>query len=150
MNRIPNLEKTRIWKKLTPSVPRHWLSLISGLLWSGVGIVLCVMAAHWLAEVAWPLSLAAALAGFTSGVTIHAFGFSRIARKNLRRIIELPSNVCLFAFQAWRSYLLIVVMMFLGFTLRHSSLPKVILSIVYLAIGTALSFSSTLYYEELM
>lgn len=145
-----DLKITKLWKKCTPSVQRHWLWLLSGLLWSGVGILLCVMAAHWLADIVWPLSLIAALAGFASGGIIYRFGFSRIARKNILRILRLPSQVCLFAFQAWRSYLLILIMMTLGFVLRHSSLPRVILSMVYLAIGTALTFSSTLYYEELL
>jgi len=139
-----------MWQKLTPSVQRHWLWLFSGMLWSVVGIVLCVMAAHWLSDTIWPENILASAIGFILGICIYHFGFSRIARKNINRIFQLPSKVCLFAFQAWRSYVLILVMMILGFTLRHSSLPRVILSIIYMTIGTALTFSSTLYYEKFM
>ncbi|MDY0040694.1 MAG: hypothetical protein RBS57_10320 [Desulforhabdus sp.] len=136
--------------KYTPSAHRHWLWLLSGLLWSVVGVLLCVMAAHWLTDIDWPQSLIAASAGFTLGGIIYRFGFSRIARKNILRILQLPNEVCLFAFQTWRSYMLILIMMALGLALRHSSLPKITLAMIYLAIGTALTFSSTLYYEKWM
>jgi hypothetical protein len=108
------------------------------------------MAAHWLTDIDWPQSLIAASAGFTLGGIIYRFGFSRIARKNILRILQLPNEVCLFAFQTWRSYMLILIMMALGLALRHSSLPKITLAMIYLAIGTALTFSSTLYYEKWM
>jgi hypothetical protein len=138
------------WKKLTPSVKGYWLLLLSGLLWSIVGIALCITATQWLAESVWPYSLVAAIIGFALGKAIHQYGFSRIARKNIQRIIELQGRVCLFAFQTWRSYLLIVTMMSIGLVLRHCSAPKLILSIIYLTIGTALTFSSILYYEKII
>lgn len=139
-----------MWAKLTPSVQRYWLWLFSGMMWSVVGIVLCVVAAHWLSDTIWPESIFASIIGFMLGICIYRFGFSRIAKKNINRILQLPNRVCLFAFQAWRSYALILVMMMLGFTLRHSAMPRVILSIIYLTIGTALAFSSTLYYQEFL
>jgi len=144
------LKIAQTWVKYTPSVSRHWLWLLSALLWSVVGISLCVMAAYWLADTHWPQNLIAALAGFAAGGIIYRFGFSRIARKNILRILQLPNEVCLFAFQTWRSYMLILIMMVLGLVLRHSHLPRVTLGMLYLAIGTALTFSSTLYYEELL
>ncbi|MCK8603450.1 hypothetical protein [Desulfoferrobacter suflitae] len=135
-------------QRLTPSVQRHWLCLLSGLSWSVMGIMLCTMAAHWLSEIIWPVSLLASVAGLLLGTCIYRFAFAPMARKNVERILRLPSRVCLFAFQAWRSYALILVMMLLGFVLRHSPIPRVILSVIYLTIGTALTFGSSLYYEK--
>ena len=134
--------------KCRPAVSRHWLWLTAGLFWSVVGIALCVAACYWLSDIPWPMSAVGAAAGFGSGVAIYRFGFSRIARKNIRRIFQQPDRVCFFAFQAWRSYLLIAVMVLLGYTLRHSQLHRLILAVIYSGIGTGLSLSSTLYYEE--
>jgi hypothetical protein len=138
------------WKKLTPAVPRRWLWLLAGLVWSGAGIVLCVMAGYWLSEAAWPFNVLGAATGLGAGILIYRFGFSRIAGKNINRISQQPHRVCLFAFQAWRSYALIVAMMLLGYGLRHSLLPRLVLGVIYSAIGTGLALSSSRYYEKFL
>jgi hypothetical protein len=135
------------WYK--PSVDRYWLLLLAGIMWSLVGLGLCAAACHWLASLAWPGNLVTAIAGFVCGVLAYAFAFSRIVRRNLTRIAEQPARVCLFAFQAWRSYALIFVMMLTGWLLRHSRLPVLFLAAIYLAVGTALALASSLYYEQL-
>jgi hypothetical protein len=132
-----------------PRVDRFWLLFIAGLLWSGVGLVLCGLASYWFSTLEWPGNALGALVGFGVGVFAYAFGFTRIALKNIQRIARQPARVCLFAFQAWRSYLLIAVMMGLGYTLRHAHLPRLILAGIYLAIGTALTLASSVYYDHL-
>jgi len=112
--------------------------------------MLCLMAFHWLSDSIWPYNLIGAVSGFFSGIVIYHFGFSKIAQRNIKRIAGLPNQVCLFAFQAWRSYLLILIMMCFGFLLRHSSLPRIALAMIYLSIGTALTLSSSLYYQKLI
>jgi hypothetical protein len=79
---------------------------------------------------------------------VYSYGFSHIARKNIDRIAGQPEVVCLFAFQAWRSYYLILFMMLLGYTIRHLPIPKYIDAAIYLTIGSALAFSSSLYFRE--
>jgi len=144
------LETAAFLKRFTPSVPRRWLWLLAGLMWSAVGILLCTMAGLWLYHVDGPRIVAGASAGFGSGVVIYKFGFSRIARKNINRIAQKPGRVCVFAFQAWQSYVLIALMITLGIILRHSSLPRAVLAHIYSAIGTALVLSSSLYYQKLL
>ena len=87
------------------------------------------------------------LAGLTLAAGIYTVGFSRLAKKNIRRICDLPGRkVCLFAFQAWTSYPLVAFMIGLGIYLRrYSSFPKPMLAILYLGIGSAL-FASSLHY----
>ncbi len=140
---------TGSWRNLTPSVPRRRLLLLAGLLWSLAGASLIFTACFWLAELDWPISTVGGFVGLGGGFCIYRLGFSRIAVKNIRRIDLQPNQVCLFAFQAWRSYLLIALMMLLGYTLRQSHLPRLVLAIIYSAIGTGLSLSSLLYYERL-
>ncbi len=133
--------------RLRPAARKHWLQLLAGLVWLGVGLMLDDFAARWLQPVALPRMLPLILAGLALAAAIYSFGFSRLARKNIRRISDLPgTRVCLFAFQAWTSYPLVAFMIGLGLYLRiYSGLPKPLLAILYLGIGSAL-FAASLHY----
>ena len=83
---------------------------------------------------------------------IYIFGFSKLAAKNIRRIESLPGQKnCLFAFQEWGSYPLVLVMISLGIFLRHySPIPKPLLASVYIGIGGGLLAASLHYYVHLV
>ncbi len=141
------------WMKKTfescrPSVRRHWLLFAAGVVWLAVGIGLVAVACFWLYRSAWPLSLVLGALSIALGLIVYSFGFSQIIRKNLDRISGKPEEVCLFAFQAWRSYFLILVMILMGYTLRHSPMPKYIDAMIYLTMGSALTCGSSLYFRE--
>lgn len=136
------------WKRFRPAITRDWLWLLAAVLWSATGIALCTMAARWFSEIGRPMNGFGALAGLGSGIVIYRYGFSRIARRNISRIEQKPDPVCLFAFQAWKSYVLIGIMMTLGYVLRHSHLPRFALAVLYSGIGTGLTLSSSLYYQR--
>lgn len=132
-----------------PSVRNHWLLILSGIMWSGVGVLLNSFALKWLAQYQQYQAVIAEVVGVLLGIGIAVFGFNKIADKNIRRIIDLPEKVCVFAFQEWKSYILIAVMMTMGIYLRHSELiPKLLLSPLYVGIGSALFLSSFLYYRK--
>ncbi len=142
--RRQNLEK---WK---PGVPKHWLLLLAGLLWIGVGCMLDSLAWSWLkTETAGKAAVLGAL-GFIGAMAIHHFGFLRIVDKNLARILPMEGKRCIFSFMPWKSYILIMSMSLLGATLRHSALPKPYLAVLYMAIGTALFLSSIRYFRYLI
>jgi hypothetical protein len=69
-----------------------------------------------------------------------------LARENIERIRGLPARACLFAFQEWKSYPLVIFMMVLGLALRGSPLPRTWLAVLYLAIGGGLGLASLHYY----
>jgi hypothetical protein len=142
-------EKDMGFSKLRPAVPRNWLIATAGVMWSAVGVILCLMAYHWLATVVIKRPILFGLAGFLLALVVYYFGFSRIARKNIDRLFQYPDKVCFFAFQAWRSYLIIAIMAALGAFLRHSSISRQYLAVVYLTIGGALVLSSLHYYVRL-
>lgn len=135
--------------KLKPAVSKNWLLLVAGLMWSGVGIMLCCLAYYWLIPVSGLWEALYAGCGIAGSVVIYYFGFSKIADKNIRRLCLYQGRVCFFAFQEWKSYLIIVVMMALGITLRHSPIQKYYLAVMYIAIGGALFLSSFHYYARL-
>lgn len=135
-------------RKCTPSVRRQWRVLLGGLLWLAVGIGLVMVACFWLSEADWPLSAVLAAFALAMGFLIYAFGFSRIARRNIRRIEDQPEKVCLFAFQGWQSHFLVLFMMALGYAVRHMPIPRYIDAVIYMAIGSALAFSSSVSFQE--
>ena len=125
------------------------LLLVSGVMWSGVGILLLNFAYHWkplLSEsqvlMTWP-------GGFVLGLIIFLFGFGKIAKKNIGRIRGLPPEPAIWNFQSPKSYLIIAFMVALGIFLRKTPyVPRVILTPIYIGLGVGLFLSSFHYYRE--
>ncbi len=137
-------------EELKPGISRSWLLLFSGLLWSLVGIMLCRQAVIWFLSSGhvshWWVSLVS-LGGIS---VVYQFGFKKIALKNIHRIRLLPALSCAFAFQSWKSYILIGFMISLGIFFRESGLiPIYILAFIYLIIGGSLFISSLHFYHHI-
>jgi len=134
-----------------PAADRKVLVFIAGAVWSVVGIFLIVIGMAWLlSSDQYVLMMLAA--GIIGGAIIYRFGFSKLAGVNLERIFEQApgkDRICIFAFQNIRSYIIVVVMMVLGYALRHLPIPKIYLAPVYLTIGLGLFLSSLHYYARL-
>jgi len=135
-------------EKLKPAIPMKLLFALAGTMWCCVGLMLTSMAVHWLCNYDGPAWIFA-VTGLIAALTIHHFGFLKIVDKNLARINLLSERPCAFSFISWKSYLLIISMITLGITLRHTSIPKQYLSIIYLGIGMALFLSSIRYFRNL-
>ncbi|MDR3568620.1 MAG: hypothetical protein P4L43_11400 [Syntrophobacteraceae bacterium] len=135
-------------ERYKPAVRRHWLVFAAGVEWSAVGVALMAVACYWLYPSTWPLRIALASLSVALGVAMYLLAFSRLVRKNLKRIDCKPERVCLFAFQEKRVYFLIPLMMAMGYTIRHSSLPKEIAAVVYFTMGLALILGSSLYFRQ--
>ncbi len=138
--------------KWTPAVKKIWLHLIAGMMWSGVGMMLMVFAVTWLEDIHSLVILLLVFAGLLLAAGIYFFGFSKLASRNIQRIIAIPrERACLFAFQKWSSYPLVLVMVAMGIYLRHySSFPKPTLSILYIGLGASLFTSSFQYYSQVI
>ena len=135
-----------------PAAKRNTLALIAGIVWSLTGLFLSTIAATWLADSSTQYVATAAIAGVGTGWLIYYFKFGKLATENIRRIYaQSPGQdkVCVFAFQNMRSYFLVLVMMSMGYIVRHSGVPKPYLSPFYLAIGIAMILSSFSYYRHL-
>ena len=136
---------------LKPAVPKNILILISALMWSLVGILLNSIAYRWFSVITQKQIILAIIIGIILGLAITIFGFSKIVKKNIKRINNLPKKPCIFAFQSWQNYLLIIFMISLGIFLRNTSFfPKIILTSMYIGIGFALFSSSFIYYYDLI
>jgi hypothetical protein len=116
--------------------------VLGGLMWSAVGLMLCQRAYNWLVAVhlGWTISLG--LLGILAALLAYRFGFAGIARKNVGRLCSFSEGACVFAFQSWQGYLMVIFMISLGLFLRHSAFPKHFLAVIYVTIGGALFVAS--------
>lgn len=137
-----------VLERFTPSVKRHWLFLIAGVLWGAVGVMLCSRAVGWLAPESTGHALLFALIGIAAGAAIYRFKFSKLAEKNIKRIDHLRERESILAFQAAWTYVLIAFMMGLGIALRHSAIPKDYLAVLYTGIGLGMLLASLRYYAH--
>ena len=130
-----------------PAVGKRTLMLLGGFLWVCVGIMLLALSYGWLTAFHGSHSTAFVIIGIVLAMVIHHFGFLRIVDRNLGRILPLEEKRCLFSFMPWKSYILVAIMVCTGIFLRHSSIPKQYLSILYIGIGLALILSSVRYFR---
>jgi hypothetical protein len=134
------------WK---PAAPRRVLHALSGLVWSGVSLLLLRWVWVWLSPMPCPEWLPSALGGVGLALATWA-GFSWMAKRNIARIERGPERPCVFTFQRWSSYPVVAFMVALGLTWRHSSLPRTWLAPLYLGIGGGLFLASVRYYRHIL
>jgi hypothetical protein len=84
------------------------------------------------------LALLAILLGFLKS---H-FILDKTAAKSINRILLFDDGTCLGAVYSKATWMLVLAMMGMGILLRHSSLPRPLLGIIYVTIGWALLWSS--------
>jgi uncharacterized membrane protein len=134
-------------KKYDPAVDKKILIFVSGVIWSIVGILLVTSAVRWLSGASASATIWLGTAGIILALLIHCYGFSKLVQKNISRILAKEGKVCIFGFQPWKSYFIILIMISMGSVLRSSPLPKQYLSIMYTGFGGAMILSSFKYYR---
>ncbi|MHA1303961.1 MAG: hypothetical protein ACTSQE_07050 [Candidatus Heimdallarchaeaceae archaeon] len=142
--------KQTVFERCEPAVPKFMHYLLAGVMWLGVGIMLSNYAVQWLVmaenEPVWIYSIS----GMIAALVIYLFGFSKIAKKNVERILPKNDKFCVFGFISWKSYLTIGFMISLGILLRMSPIPKHYLAVLYSGLGGGLGLSSFVYFGELV
>jgi hypothetical protein len=133
--------------RFTPAINSSFLFILAGVLWFSVGIMLCNFAYHWLLNYEGKYIIFFLIAGVILAILFTLFKFKKFANKNIERIKAKGLKSCFFSFMSWQTYIMVVIMMSMGIILRHSSLPKEYLSILYIGIGGALFLSSFIYFN---
>jgi uncharacterized membrane protein len=136
--------------RYNPAVSKYWLIAVAGAMWTGVGLMLCKYAYTWLAHPPIITSYILGVVGICIAITAYRLQFTKLAKKNISRIMMIAGKVCIFSFQMWKGYLIIIVMITGGILLRNSTIPKPYLAVLYAGIGGALFLSSSLYYGLLI
>ncbi|ACF14950.1 conserved hypothetical protein [Chloroherpeton thalassium ATCC 35110] len=134
---------------LFPKVSKAWLISLAGFVWGVVGAFLCRLAFSWLQPIEMTEASLFIVFGLAIAFAAFKFGLSKVAQKNIKRLNTFENGAPIYAFQSWKSYAMIGIMIPLGFTLRHSMIPKEYLAIPYLGMGGSLFLSSTIYFKSL-
>ncbi len=131
------MKKTLI--RFKPGVSRNVHLLMAAILWTAIGIMLMTRASFWLvgSHMLW-LILPAVVLGTLKSVLV----LDKTAKRGLDRIMRLDDGTCLGAVYSYKTWILVMMMMAAGITLRHSSLPSSLLGLLYMTIGWALFLSS--------
>jgi len=127
--------------KAKPGVPRSVHLFAAPFLWSVIGAWLMARGWGWLEPGRGRLLfLAAILLGTLKSLLI----LDKVARRSLERIIHFQDNTCLGAVYSWKTWLLVLLMMAAGITLRSVTQPGPYIGTFYGAIGWSLCLSSRL------
>ncbi len=138
-----------IWK-FRPAVDKKVLMFLAGAMWCGVGFMLLRYSVIWLTADKPGIMLIYGSLGIIASLPIYYYGFSRLAEKNLIRLMPLKEKRCAFSFITWKSYLIVPVMISLGLFLRNSSIEREHLSVIYTGIGLGLFLSGLHYFRFLL
>jgi hypothetical protein len=130
-----------------PEVDRKVLIALSGVVWSVVGFILCKKAVDWLSFAPLSRIIPFGSTGLVLALLIHFLGFRKLVNRNIERILSKGEKLCIFAFQAWKSYVIVAVMVGMGIALRASPLPREYLAVIYIGFGGAMLLSSLRYYQ---
>lgn len=124
------------------------LILITGLIWTTVGIMLIKRAFTWFPNFTLLESVFTVFAGIILAYIKTRFIFIKATNKNIHRIMNLSGNkVFVFAFHSFKFYILILIMIGFGTLLRSLEfIPKYAIFPIYLGVGLAMIYGSYIYY----
>ncbi len=125
-------------QSLKPAAAARTHLLLAALLWTTVGGVLLVLGARWaLAVRLWWMAPVLAMA-VAVGALKAEYVLAHAARRAIERIRARGDGRCIGGFLSIRTWLFVLLMMALGYALRHGLAPKPAVGVLYVAVGTAL------------
>jgi hypothetical protein len=132
--------------KLKPGVSARTHLILASMLWTGIGALLLYRGIMYLRD---DRVLLAALAGIILGTLKSRFVLDRTAIRGVARIKTFGDNTCIGAVYSWKTWLLVLSMMLMGFVLRLSPVSPLLLGLACTAIGWSLLYSSRHGWREL-
>lgn len=122
--------------------------LLAEMMWTVVGTMLLSLGLFWIVRryhgPGWAYAAPFLLVGLLKG----RFIIDRVARRTIARIRTRGDSHCVGGFFSPTSWALIVGMMVFGQVLRASPLPRATVGFLYVVVGTALLFSSRMFWKE--
>jgi hypothetical protein len=129
--------------RYTPRISKRYLLFIAAAVWLLAGGMLLFRGSSYLAENGYNL-LIHYLIGLPLGAAFYWFMIKKIAIRHINRIKGYKqSKVCTFAFFDVRSYIMMIVMIVLGITIKQLDIVDPMILYSYLLImGTPLVIAS--------
>lgn len=133
----------RRWLELhKPRLGQSGQLFLAEMLWTVVGTALLATGLLWVLQQYGGFGLTYVLVFVAIGLAKALVILDRVARRAVERIAARGRDSCAGGFFSLKSWALVAVMILLGQTLRHSPLSQALLGLAYVAVGTALLFSS--------
>jgi hypothetical protein len=130
--------------RLKPGASTRTNLLVAALMWSFIGMYLMARGYLLVDSLSWVFLLL----GLGLGTLKYFLVIERAARKNIARIVARPEGMCLGGVYSWGMWGMVVCMMIGGRLLRNSSVPPLVVGVIYIAVGWALLLSSRLIWQE--
>ena len=129
-------------------VQKITLVLITGIIWTVVGILLSKKALFWYFDFTQTQAIISLLASFVFAFVKIKFVFIKAVYINIKRIMNMKTlKVSVFAFHTFKFYLLILLMISFGTLLRNLEfIPKYVIFPIYSGVGFSMFYGSYLYY----
>ncbi|MBV5319250.1 MAG: hypothetical protein JZU50_15780 [Desulfobulbaceae bacterium] len=128
-----------------PGVPRAVHLFAAPFLWTVIGCMLMARGWSWLDPGRGRLLM---LAAGCLGTLKSWLILDKVSRRSIQRLVHFKDGTCLGAVYSWKTWLLVGLMMTVGFALRCVTQPGPYIGTIYCAIGWSLCFSSRLGWQE--
>ena len=125
------------------------LVLITGILWTLVGLMLIKRAISWFPDFTLLQIILTVIAGLILAFVKTRLIFIKATHDNIHRIMNMLGNkVLIFAFHSFKFYILIFLMIGFGTLLRNLEfIPKYTIFPIYMGVGIAMIYASIIYYK---
>ncbi|MCK9449048.1 MAG: hypothetical protein M0Q41_08735 [Bacteroidales bacterium] len=129
-----------------PTVPKRFLFFIGAVIWAYAAYRVSKLALKYISDINLPVWLTGLL-GLVSLAVFFRFVFLNVSRRYIQRIRLLKAEKpCVFAFFGWKSYLLILLMIFMGVIFaKYEVIPYAIQGIFYIALSGSLCISALMF-----
>jgi hypothetical protein len=143
------MSRTNLVVRFKPAAPVRVHLMVAALMWTAAGVMLVTRALIWLVRIDAGLAIGLGAVALVIGGAKGWFVLRKSAKRISNRIHSRGDGRCIGGFISWKTWLLVAVMMGSGIALRHSTMSRTILGVVYLAIGTALLSASCHFWGRL-
>ena len=123
---------------LKPAASARVHLFLAALLWTAVGAMLLLFGARWSLAADFPYMPAVLALAVVAGAFKSEYVLARAARRAIERIHTRGDGRCIGGFLSARTWLFVLIMMGLGYALRHGLAPRAVVGVIYVAIGTSL------------
>lgn len=121
-----------------PAASARTRVLAAALMWTIVGGALAYFGVRWVLAGSMPLTAVLLAAAVGVGALKALYALERSARRAVDRIQKRGDDRCIGGFFSPKAWLFVVAMATLGRFLRGGLLPRPVVGLLYVAVGTAL------------
>ena len=133
-------------ERLKPRAGARTQLVLAGTVWYAGALILGVRGLGWLGDADFTYMLIALAVAL--GMAKARYILRPIASGIVGRIRERGRDECAGGFLSWKSWVLVVAMVAVGYVLRLTPIPLPVLGVLYVAVAVALFAAGSRYWRE--